>query len=158
MKTIFKFGAFLIVSATAVHGQVAPAATSGAAGLQYSFRYAQTAEFTKSDGDFQTLSPSASVEYSNGAERHPFSLKYTGGYNWGFSGPAYDTGFFQRLRLSQSMVWPKWEAYVTDNVSYLPEAPSVGFSGIPGVGEGIGEPNPEPSSQSILSQNTHIVN
>jgi hypothetical protein len=159
MKTIFKLGAFLVVSATAAHGQVAPAATAGAAGLQYTFRYAQTAEFTNTDGDFQTLSPSASVEYANGSERHPFSLKYTGGYNWGFSGPAYDTGFFQRLRLSQSMAWPKWEAYVTDNVSYLPEAPTIGFSGVPGVGEPIGEPNPEPpTSESILNQNTHIVN
>jgi hypothetical protein len=158
MKMFFKLGAFLVVASTAAYGQVAPAATAGAAGLQYTFRYSQTAEFTSTDGDFQTISPSASVEYDNGAERHPFSLKYTGGYNWGFAGPAYDTGFFQRLRLSQSMVWPKWQAYVTDNVSYLPEAPTIGFSGIPGVGEGVGEPNPEPSSQSILSQNTHIVN
>jgi hypothetical protein len=56
-------------------------------------------------------------------------------------------------------VWPKWEAYVSDNVSYLPEAPSIGFSGIPGAGEPVGEPNPEPpSSQSILNQNTHVVN
>jgi hypothetical protein len=159
MKTFFKLGAFLVVTATAAYGQVAPAATAGGAGLSYTLRYSQTAEFSSTDGNFQTIIPSASVEYSNGAERHPFSMAYAGGYNFGLSGQAYDTGFFQRLKLSQAIVWPKWEAYVSDNVSYLPEAPSIGFSGIPGAGEPVGEPDPEPpSSQSILNQNTHVVN
>jgi hypothetical protein len=159
MKTALKIVALFFSVATAAHAQVAPAATAGAAGLSYTLRYSQTAEFSSTDGNFQTIIPSASVQYSNGEERHPFSMAYTGGYNFGLSGQAYDTGLFQRLKLSQAIVWPKWEAYASDNVSYLPEAPSVGFSGIPGAGEPVGEPDPEPpSSQSILNQNTHVVN
>jgi hypothetical protein len=159
MKTALKIVALFFSVATAAHAQVAPAATAGAAGLTYTLRYSQTAEFSSTDGNFQTIIPSASVQYSNGEERHPFSMAYTGGYNFGLSGQAYDTGLFQRLKLSQAIVWPKWEAYASDNVSYLPEAPSVGFSGIPGAGEPVGEPDPEPpSSQSILNQNTHVVN
>jgi hypothetical protein len=105
------------------------------------------------------ITPSGSISYLNGEERHPFSVKYTGGYTWGISGPGYATGLFQRMTLSQGMNWRHWGINVSDNVSYLPETPSTGFSGIPGTGEPIGEPNPNPpTDQSILSMETHVIN
>ena len=60
------------------------------------------------------------------------------------------------MLLSQGIDWRKWGITVSDNVSYLPASPTTGFSGIPGIGEPIGEPLP-PSDQSILALHTHIV-
>jgi hypothetical protein len=130
----------------------------GAAHLYYNLNYAQTAEFGGSLGDWQMLSPSASVDYANGNNRLPFDLKYTGGYTETLSGPTYETGLFQRLLLSQGIVWRKWRITVTDDVSYRPQSPTTGFSGIPGVGEPIGVASPTPpSNQTILTLRAQVV-
>ena len=164
MKTTLKILAFLFAVCAASHAQVAPAATGPRGGLpvgpnlHFAFRYAQTAQFGGNTGNWQTSSPSASVEYTNGNERLPFTLNYAGGYIWTLTGPTYETGLFQHLYLSQDFVWRRWKVLASDDVSYLPQAPATGFSGIPGIGEPIGVTNPAPSSsQSILTLNTHVV-
>lgn len=164
MKTTLKLMVFLFtVCATAV-AQVVPEATgpSGppvSGNLHYAVRYSQTAEFGGGLGDWQTANASADAGYANGNTRLPFSLNYAGGYSWTIAGPSYSTGFFQRLSLSQGIVWRKWNVIASDDVSYTPQAPTTGFSGIPGIGGPIGEPSPAPpSSQSILTLNTHAVN
>lgn len=147
----------------AVHSQVAPAGTvpgglpvSG--NVHYAFRYSQTAEFGSSMGDWQTATPSVSLDYSSENERHPFSLNYSGGYTWTLAGPSYSTGLFQHLLLSQAFDWRKWNLRISDDVSYRPQAPTTGFSGIAGIGEPIGTPGPPPpSSQSILTLNSRVV-
>jgi len=156
MRKTINLLAFLFAAASVAHAQVAPAATVGVAHFSYNFNYAQTAEFGGTLGNWQTISPSASVDYANSAERLPFDLRYTGGYTATVSGPAYSTGLFQRLLLSQGFVGRKWKVTVSDDVSYRPQAPTTGFSGIPGIGEPIGSPTP-PSSQSILTLRTHVV-
>jgi hypothetical protein len=99
------------------------------------------------------------VDYGNKKERLPFSLNYGGGYTWTIAGPSYSTGLFQRLSLSQAYVQRKWRLSVSDDVSYRPQAPTTGFSGIPGIGEPIGGSGPTPpSSELILTLNTHVVN
>jgi hypothetical protein len=159
MKETLTLLALLFTVGAAAHAQVAPAATMGAAGLTYTFRYSELAAFGGSYGDRQTITPSASVAYANGEERHPFDLRYSGGYTWSIAGESYGTGFFQRLLLSQGFIWHRSNLMVSDGVRYTPQAPITGFSGIPGIGEPIGEPNPSPpSSQSILTVNTHVVN
>jgi hypothetical protein len=166
MKTTLKILAFLFAVCAASHAQVAPAATGPRGGLpvgpnfHYAFRYSQTAQFGGNTGNWQTSSPSASVEYTNGNERRPFALDYGGGYTWTLTGPTYETGLFQHLYLSQDFVWRKWRVQARDDVSYLPQSPITGFSGIPGTGEPIGVPNPNPTpsiSQTILTLNTHVV-
>ena len=163
MKTTLKLMVFLFtVCATAV-AQVVPEATgpSGppvSGSLHYDLRYSQNAEFGGSLGNWQTANASADAGYANGNTRLPFSLNYTGGYSWTIAGPSYSTGFFQRLSLSQGIVWRKWNVMASDDVSYTPQAPTTGFSGIPGTGEPIGTPNPAPpSSQSILTLNSHAI-
>ena len=158
MKTICKFALLCFTVASAAHAQVAPAATSGAAGLRYTFRYAETAETYASTGGRQTISPSASVEYDSNEERHPFHMKYTGGYTWALTGPSYATGVFQRLLLSQTFAWRKWDVVFSDNCAYLPQSPILGFSGIAGTGEPVGEPDPNPPTDQSILANTHIVN
>jgi len=164
MKTTLKLLAFLFTVGAAAHAQVEPAATGPggppvSGNLKYSFRYSQTAEFGSSLGDWQTSNVSASVDYANSKERLPFSLDYGGGYTWTITGPSYATGLFQHLFLSQGVVWRKWNLTASDDVSYRPQAPTTGFSGIAGIGEPIGGSGPSPpSSQSILTLNTHVVN
>lgn len=163
MRMARKLLAILFTCCAAADSQVVPSAT-GPGGplingnLHYTFRYSQLAEFGSGIGDWQTANASADVDYANDKERHPFSLNYTGGYTWTIAGPSYTTGMFQRLLLSQGLAWRKWSATMSDDVSYSPQAPTTGFSGIPGIGEPIGGSNPlPPSSQSILTVNTHVV-
>lgn len=158
MKTTLKLLAFLLTVCSSAGAQVAPAAMAGAAHIDYSFHYAQTAEFGGDLGTWQTISPSAFLDYANGKERLPLSVKYSGGYTWTLNGPGYSTGLFQRLALSQGFVWRKWNIKVNDDLSYRPQAPTTGFTGIPGIGETIGSPvPPPPSSESILTVRTHVV-
>jgi hypothetical protein len=163
MKATLKFLAFFFALSAAASAQVAPAAT--AAGglpangkLYYAFRYGQTAEFGGGLGTWQTSNLSATADYANGSVRAPFSVDYGGGYTWTITGPDYSSGLFQRMYLTLGGVWHKWAVLVSDDVSYLPQSPFTGFSGIAGIGEPIGTPNPAPvSSQSILTLNTHAV-
>ena len=162
IKTLPNTLAFLIPFAVA-HAQVPPAVTGpkalpGSGIVHYALHYSQTAEFGSSLGDWQTSSASATADYANNKTNVPFSLNYSGGYTWTLTGPAYATGLFQHLFLSQGFVWDKWNAVASDDVSYRPQAPTTGFSGIPGIGEPIGVSSPAPpSSQSILTLNTHVV-
>ncbi len=159
MKTTLTFLAFLLAVCAAAKAQVAPAATGGAATLNYSLRYSQTADFYGNGlGDEQRAVASGDLDYTNGSERLPFAVDYGGGYMWTIAGPAYVNGLFQRLLLSQGIDWRKWKITVSDDVSYRPSTASTGFSGIPGIGEPIGGagPNP-PSDESILALKTHMV-
>jgi hypothetical protein len=126
--------------------------------VDYHLHFSQNAEFGSNFGDWQTSTASATAEYTNTSQRYPFTLNYSGGYTWTLTGPDYSTGLFQHLFLSQSIEWGKWNLLGSDDVSYLPQAPTTGFSGIPGVGEAIGVPTPAPpSGQSILTLHTHVV-
>jgi hypothetical protein len=164
VNIFLKFVLVLIAPCAAALAQAVPSAT-GAGGLHlgnklnYSFRYAQTAEFGSNLGNWQTSSLSAFADYANEKERLPFTLNYSGGYTWTLAGPSYTTGLFQRLFLSQGIDWRKWHVILSDDASYRPQSPITGFSGIPGIGEPIGGTVPSPpSSQSILTVSTHVVN
>ena len=163
VRIIFNLLAILLIPLAAAPAQVVPAAT-GPGGLpavgnfHYAFRYSQTAQFGSDMGDWQTSTPSVSLDYANENQRHPFSLNYSGGYTWTLAGPSYSTGLFQRLSLSQRFEWRKWNMRVSDDVSYRPQAPTTGFSGIPGIGEPIGGPGPNsPPTQTILTLNSRVV-
>jgi hypothetical protein len=163
MKKIVQFAAIALAACSFAHAQVVPEATGPvklplSGNLNYALRYSQTAEFGGSLGDWQTGSISASVNYSNGTSRHPFNLNYGGGYTKTYTGPDYDTGVFQHLSISQGLVGHKWNVGVSDSISYTPESPTIGFSGVPGTGDPVGGSgsNP-PSSQSVLTLNTRSI-
>jgi len=159
MKAILKLVVVLFACAVAAHGQVVPAATMGNAGLSYSFHYSQAAEFGRRYGDWQTARASANLTYSIPEESHPLQIGYAGGYGWTLTGHGYGNGFFQHFFISQGLIWDRWFVQISDNISYLPDAPTTGFSGVPGTGEPIGEPNPTPpTNESVLTENTHILN
>lgn len=147
----------LLTGCMFVHSQAVPSANSGTALLHYSGYYSEMAEFGDRSGDWHTITPSASLNYSNGKKQFPFSLAYAGGYTSTLSGPTYTTGVFQRLLLSQGVARAKWALGASDDVSYRPQTPTTGFSGIPGIGEPIGGVGNPPTGQLILALNTHAL-
>ena len=163
MKTNLKLVVILLSAWSGAHAQVVPEATGPGklpvgGDLQYALRYSQTAEFGGSLGNWQTGSPSASLDYSSGNARHPFTLDYTGGYTAHISGPTYGVGFFQHLMVSQGLFGRRWNFLVSDDVDYMPQSPTTGFSGVAGTGGPIGGSGSTPASnQLILTLNTHSV-
>lgn len=163
MITTCKLAAVLLFASTAAHTQVVLAAirSSGipiSGNLHYRFRYSQMAEFSSGLGNYQTGSPSLSLDYTNASPRNPFSMNFSGGYTGALTGTAYSTGPFEHMLLSQGFVFKKWNLIATDDVSYRPQAPISGFSGIPGIGEPIaGAGSNPPSSQLILTVNSRVV-
>jgi hypothetical protein len=157
MKTLLLIVA-LLLSGSGLSAQVAPSATGASKSFNYALRYSQSAQFGSSYGDWQTASPSAEIQYSNGTNRAPFNLHYAGGYTWTLGGPGYSSGWFQRLSIGQGISGRKWRASLTDDVSYLPQAPVTGFSGIQGIGEPIGTPTPPSSNQTVLTLGTYALN
>jgi len=163
MKSTLKLLAFFFAVGGTASAQVAPAATgpgglAAASKLDYALRYSESAQFITGQSSWQTATASGSINYASGNERSPFSLEYGGGYNWTLNGPAYESGQFHHLYLSQGAVFRRWSFTVSDSVSYLPMSPTTGFSGIAGTGEPIGGSNPAPpTSQTILALNTHAV-
>lgn len=144
--------------------QVSPSATAQAGGtasrgFQYAFRYSESAMTSNTLDTIQMSNVSGSVAYANSDKVKPFTMEYAGGYTWNLAGPEYQSGQFHRLDLSQGFVYRRWKLNLADDVGYLPQSPITGFSGIPGIGEIIGAPNPNPStSQTILTLNTHVLN
>ena len=143
--------------------QVSPAAIGSRAitapqGLRYAFRYSQNAQLSTQQANMHTSIVSGTVAYGNRSQEKPFDMQYAGGYTWTLSGPDYMTGQFHRMYLSQDLNLRRWKLLLSDNVAYLPQSATTGFSGIPGTGEIIGIPNPgSPSNQTILALNTHML-
>ncbi len=156
MKTLPSIVA-LLLSGPGLCAQVAPSATGPSNNFAYVLRYSQNAQFGGPVGDWQTIVPSGEIDYSRGIGRTPFNLQYAGGYTWTLTGPQYSTGWFQRLSISQSFTGRKWRATLMDNVSYLPQSPVTGFSGIPGIGEPIGTPTTPSSNQTVLTLGTYAL-
>jgi len=79
-----------------------------------------------------TTAVSGNVGYSNMSQTHPFTMLFAGGVLFGQSGQGVTT--YQNLMASQGYTRGKWNMQVTDSFSFLPQSPTVGISGIAGVG------------------------
>lgn len=107
--------------------------------LNGSFNYSLSASelisssFYGSRGVEATTSLSGAATYLSSNTRRPFSAIYSGGVLLANSGQPTTT--YQSLALSQGYVTKNWNFDVQDQVSYLPESPVNGLSGIPGVGD-----------------------
>jgi hypothetical protein len=78
---------------------------------------------------------SGNLAYLSQSERAPFSAVYSGGYIHGNQLGGYNNTTFQDLALSQVFRTRSWVYVISDVVSYLPESPTTGLSGIAGVGD-----------------------
>jgi len=87
------------------------------------------------NGVNESTALSGSLGYLSSSPNHPFSLVYSGGYLYS-SVPDYPANStFQNLAASQVVTTKNWNFVIDDAVSYLPESPTTGLSGIPGVGD-----------------------
>jgi hypothetical protein len=76
---------------------------------------------------------SGDLGYISNSKRDPFSAVLAGGHSFGTLGqPSYD---FVSLGLSQVIAIRRWDFLLSDSTSYLPQTPTNGFAGIPGLGD-----------------------
>lgn len=170
MRSLFILTAALLLPGIAL-GQAQPAAVAPLpySGLNLSFldgtfQYGlnlseifQTGYLQSGDVSRQT-NLSGDLAYSTKSEQRPFSAVYTGGVQITNQSGVGNT-FFQSLALAQGYNTRSWSLGISDVVSYLPQSPTVGLSGIPGTGdlglfpiEGVNTP-----AQSVLTYNNNRV-
>ena len=106
--------------------------------LNGSFNYSLNASELVSTGFYNSgtvysTNFSGDAAYLSGSISHPFSAIYSGGYLIANSGQPNSS--YQSLALSQGYATKNWNFQLQDAVSYLPESPVTGLSGIPGVGD-----------------------
>jgi len=77
---------------------------------------------------------SGDVAYTSKSTVRPYSLLFAGGILLpNQSGQGVST--FQNIAASQGYITRKWVFNVSDSFSFLPQSPTTGLSGIPGVGD-----------------------
>lgn len=89
--------------------------------------------FYNNSGIDATTNLSGDLAYVSRSQFHPFSAVYAGGVLIGNSDQPTTT--YQTLSFSQVLSTKRWNIVLSDTVSYLPESPAVGLSGVPGVGD-----------------------
>ena len=167
MKTFIALMTFMLGMSGLLLAQATPAATAtgpvynpgpSLPSIDGNFQYALTAAevvqfgYSGSSGNTYMTSFSGDAEYISKNSQRPFNLLYAGGLLYStYSGLGLST--FQTLTVSQGLVRGKWALGVSDSVSYLPQSPTTGLSGIPGVGDLGSQPLPDPQTpgQTILT-------
>ena len=163
MKSLILPCFFFLSIGAAARAQVVPQATSTGSTtvgqkLNYALRYSETGQFGSSISNSQSSTTSGSIGVGNQNQHLPFSLNYAGGYTWTLTGTPYNNGQFHHLNISQGIDSHKWKLLLVDDVSYLPQSPTTGFSGVSGIGDPIGGTAPTPPSpRSIQTLNTHAI-
>ena len=76
---------------------------------------------------------SGNLGYLSNSTRYPFSAVYGASYLANFTGQSSEV--VQSLSLSQEFAIGRFSGIIADSVRYLPEAPSSGLSGVPGIGD-----------------------
>jgi hypothetical protein len=162
--------AFAAVTATAALAQAAPAGSMsptvgpGLPSIDGVFHYAlsgseQVSTGNGNSGALYSTALSGDASFSSRSEARPFSMVYAGGLLLGNQyGSTVST--FQNLAVSQGLVHGPWNFGISDSVSYLPNSPTTGLSGIPGVGDLGLQPIQGPSSGpagGILTNNAVSV-
>ncbi|MCL2660086.1 MAG: hypothetical protein FWD64_06160 [Acidobacteriaceae bacterium] len=139
---------------SAVYGQAAPAAVaansadssslSPSLGGPFSdgmFHYSVSAgeiiqkQAFAGSGTYASTSLSGSVDYTSNSVRFPFSALYAGGvmFSAGANVPTAQT--YQNAVVSQQLVTRNWIFGLSDAVSYMPQSPTTGYTGIAGAGD-----------------------
>lgn len=171
MKTCLLATAMMMALGTAAQAQEPPTPTSPSFGfslptvegtLTYSLSASESFLTGYNNGSVDhSTAVSGSLGYLSSSPDKPFSLVYSGGYIYS-SVPGYPgSSTFQNLAASQVVTTKNWNFVVDDAVSYLPQAPTTGLSGIPGVGD-IGvvpvQIGDEPTESILTNYATRVGN
>lgn len=95
--------------------------------------YAQTGY--GNGGVYAGAAGSGNLAYLSTSERDPFSLVYSGGFLYSGTPGYANTSTYQDLAFSQVFKTRKWVFVISDALSYLPDSPTTGLSGVAGVGD-----------------------
>lgn len=179
MKIVFLMITALMSLSSAMYGQAAPTAVAGNGSgsatslapslggpstdgtMHYSLSAAEIFQhgLFSGPGTYYTTSLSGSAGYVSESQRLPFSMLYSGGLLL-TSESQSTVQTFQNLALSQEFVTPRWVFGVSDSVSYLPQSPTTGYSGISGTGD-IGPilgPAQGPAGGILTNYGTRVSN
>ncbi|MEO6912195.1 MAG: hypothetical protein ABI158_14865 [Edaphobacter sp.] len=166
MKIRAALALFAAVSSIA-YGQAAPSSvlspTVGPvlSAIDGTFRYSLSASEMaqigyQGQGASYITSLSGNAGYTSTSVTHPFGMLYSGGVLFG-NQYGQGTRPFQNFVVSQGLVTGTWNFGISDSVSYLPQSPTTGLSGIPGVGDLGAFPIQGPSAGpagGVLSNNS----
>jgi hypothetical protein len=150
-----------------LHGQAVPTASTGTpsfnpgpslpmidGNLQYAISASEGLQtgLNSTSGVTETTGLSGDVEYLSSSAVHPTTLLYAGGVYFS-SISAQGAQTFQSISASQGLVGHGWAVGVSDSFSFLPQSPTTGLIGIPGIGDLGLQPITDPSvpSQSVLT-------
>ncbi|WP_035358853.1 hypothetical protein [Edaphobacter aggregans] len=151
MKTWIPISMMLVVLGFArSFGQAAPTATEvvtptpGVSGPKLSWvdgtvHYALSASEIVQYGFFgsgdltSTTALSGNVGWASMSQSHPSTLLFAGGVLFGQGGQGVST--YQNIAVSQGLIKGRWIFNVSDSFSFLPQSPTTGLSGVPGVGD-----------------------
>ncbi len=167
LKTSLAALTFLLSARSSLNAQATPTASAGE--IRYNpgptlplidgtFHYSLSASelfqtgLNSVSGLTATTSLSGNVEYLSPSSVHPTSLLYSGGILFS-NANGQGTQTFQTVTASQGVVGHGWAAGVADTFSFLPQSPTTGLVGVPGLGDIGLQPISDPSlpAQSVLT-------
>jgi len=149
MRIRFAVVALLLTVSSISHGQAVPAGTPSMAPvnsginlnpldgvLHYALSASQIIQFGYYGSGAVTSSTTLSgdVSYNAKSEVRPFSLLFAGGLLLG-NQSIQGTNSFWNVAVSQGLITQHWVFNISDTFSFLPQSPTTGLSGIPGVGD-----------------------
>lgn len=129
------------------HGQSIPAGVGSAPNIGFqlprlggSYSYALNASELISTGFYGTgtsllTNVGGDLSYTSTSQSHPFSAVYSGGVLISNGTAGEPTTTYQDLSVAQVLHTRNWNFEVQDGISYTPETPAAGLSGIPGAGD-----------------------
>lgn len=104
--------------------------------LHYALSASEIVEFGFSNpsATYSSTALSGDVAYTAKSETMPFSMVLSGGLVLS-NGSGQGTTSFWNVGVTQGLISRHWALNLSDSFSFLPQSPTTGLSGIPGVGD-----------------------
>ncbi len=147
MKIWVGVSALLLSVGSMLYGQAVPNTTISSTGanssgfpLDGTLHYALTASeivqfgFDGSGGAYSSTNLSADAAYTSKSENRPFNMVLAGGVGLA-NGQGQGTYTYWNVAATQGLITRRWAFNISDSFSFLPQSPTTGLSGIPGVGD-----------------------
>jgi hypothetical protein len=149
MKILVYVSALLLGGGSLLYGQAVPSGntTISSTGsnpnsppldgiLHYALSASQVVQFGFYGSNVTTSSTdlSGDVAYTAKSETMPFNMVLAGGVLLS-NGQGQGTSTFWNIGATQGLITRHWAFNVSDSFSFLPQSPTTGLSGIPGVGD-----------------------
>ncbi len=158
MKIRLAVSALLLTASSISHGQAVPTATSPMAPsnsllnlspvdgvVHYALSASEVVQYGYYGAGDVTNSTvlSGDLAYTAKSTTRPFNMLFAGGVSIGNQGGQGTTTFWN-VAVSQGYITRKWVFNISDSFSFLPQSPTTGLSGIPGIGDLGAIPVPGP--------------